>query len=96
MKTIQISKLTGTFAENKDVARDIRVNKLVPLLKEGEEVTLDFENVTGATQSFIHALLSDLIRKYDSEIFTKLFFKNCNSSVQEVINIVADYMEATS
>lgn len=93
MKTIKIKEKAGNFAENKDVARDLRLHYITPALKEDSgDVILDFEGVTGATQSFIHALISQLIRTYNDELFTRLKFKNCNETVQEVINIVADYM----
>ncbi len=94
MTTVKIIDYAGSFAENKDIASDIRTRHLAPALGKGEDnIVIDFKGVTGATQSFVHALISDLIRKYDSEVFTRVFFKNCNASVEQVINIVADYME---
>ncbi len=92
---ILISKKAGTFAENKDIARDIRIHEISPMLETGKQVTLDFAGVTGATQSFVHALISEPIRQYGDNVFDKLYFKNCNQTVQEIINIVADYMEET-
>lgn len=93
MTIINISEKAGSFAENKDVARDFRLHYITPALKEGkEDVILDFYGVSGATQSFVHALISQLIRVYGDELFTRLKFKNCNEAVQEIINIVADYM----
>jgi hypothetical protein len=94
MKTILISQKAGTFAENKDVAREYRLKQIIPALDSGEDkVILDFADVTGATQSFVHALISDVIRKYGDDVFTRLYFKNCSPVVQQVVNIVADYME---
>lgn len=94
-KTIMMKDYVGAFAENKDKARAIRLEYITPVLKKDDGiVVLDFEGVTGATQSFVHALISQLIRKYESEVFNRLLFKNCNATVQEVVNIVADYMEA--
>jgi len=94
MKTIRISQNAGTFAENKDVARAYRLEQILPALEGGEDrVILDFANITGATQSFVHALISDVIRKYGDEIFARLYFKHCSPAVQQVVNIVADYME---
>ena len=94
MKTILIAEKAGTFAENKDVAREIRVKHILPLLKNGEqEIVLDFADVTGATQSFVHALISEAIRKYGDDVFERLYFKNCSPAIQQVINVVADYME---
>jgi hypothetical protein len=94
MKTIIIYRQAGTFAENKDVAREYRLKQILPALDKGEEkVVLDFKNVTGATQSFVHALISDVIRKYGNDVFNRLYFKNCTPAVKQVVNIVADYME---
>lgn len=94
MKIIKLLPKTGTFAENKDIARDIRIKYIMPVLEKHEEITLDFAGVESATQSFIHALISELIRNFGSEILNSIYFKNCNKSVQEIINIVVDYMQA--
>jgi hypothetical protein len=91
--TIQMSSYAGDFAENKDVARALRVEKIMPALAKGEIVILDFEKVTGATQSFIHALISDAIRMYGDDVFDLLQFQDCSLTVEQVINIVADYMQ---
>lgn len=94
MKTINILKRAGTFAENKDIAREIRQKEILPTLAAGKhEIILDFSGVTGATQSFIHALLSEAIRTYGDDVFDRVKFKNCSLTVKEVINIVADYMQ---
>ena len=62
-KEIVIFNRTGSFAENKDVAKDIRINEIIPELDAGKIVLLDFSNVDSATQSFMHALISEVIRK---------------------------------
>lgn len=94
MKIIKLLPKTGVFAENKDVAREIRIKNITPILEENEEVTLDFEGVNSATQSFIHALISELIRNFGNEILENIYFKNCNKNVQNIINIVVEYMQA--
>ena len=93
MKEIKLFPLVGAFAENKDLAREIRLNKLIPVLEKEQEITLDFKGVDSATQSFIHALISDLIRKFGSEILDKIYFKNCNETIKEIVNIVVEYMQ---
>lgn len=90
---IKIAIIVGSFAENKDWARDIRLTKIIPALEKNEEVILNFEKVEGATQSFIHALISDVIRKYGSEVLDKITFKNCNEIVRKIISIVVEYMQ---
>lgn len=93
MNTIQLYPLVGEFAENKDIARDIRIRRIVPLLEQQTIVTLDFDRVTGATQSFIHALISELFRQYGNTVLDRIRFKNCNETVQKIITIVTEYMQ---
>jgi len=93
MKTIPIVERAGAFAENKDVARSIRINEIVPMLNVGEEVALDFHGVDAATQSFIHALISDLIRKYGVSVLDRMEFKSCHVKVRKIIEIVVEYMQ---
>lgn len=93
MTTIKILEHAGAFAENKDIARKIRMETVLPALELGDSVTFDFSEVTGATQSFIHALISDLFRKFGNEILDRLDFKSCNETIRKVITIVCDYMQ---
>lgn len=93
MKRIDIRAHAGSFAENKDVARDLRLKEIIPALESEEEVILDFEGVEAATQSFIHALISDLLRKHGSEVLDRIEFKSCNDTVKKIITIVVDYMQ---
>lgn len=90
---IKIREVAGEFAEDKDAARNIRLNQIEPSLNRKEEVVLDFEGVEGATQSFIHALISDLIRKHGSDVLDVLVFKHCNETIRKIISIVTEYMQ---
>lgn len=86
---------TGSFASNKDVAKKLREQVLFPEISLGNELIIDFEKVTGATQSFIHALISEAMRNYGSETTLDLIkFKSCNSRIQAIITIVTEYMQA--
>jgi len=93
MKTIVIFDRAGAFAENKDVARDIREQEIIPALDRNEEIIIDFQRVNGATQSFVHALISEMFRKYGTDVLDRVTFKSCNDTVRQIINIVADYMQ---
>jgi hypothetical protein len=90
---IKLFEQVGSFAENKDLARDIRLKKIIPALEKGEDVILDFEKIGSATQSFVHALISDLLRKYGDNALDKISFKSCNETVRKIIIIVIDYMQ---
>jgi len=93
MKLILIFARAGTFAENKDVARDIRMEDIMPALEKNEDIVLDFSEVEAATQSFIHALISEVLRKYGPRALDRLAFKSCNDTVKKIISIVVDYMQ---
>lgn len=93
MKRIKIATRSGEFAENKDAAKEIRVGALRPALEAGEDIILDFADVELATQSFIHALISDLIRSDELDALERLRFKNCSGDVRAVIEIVVDYSQ---
>jgi hypothetical protein len=54
---------------------------------------LSFEKVDAVTQSFIHALISDLMRKRGAEVLDHLEFKSCNDTAKKIITIVVDYMQ---
>lgn len=96
MKQIDIFARAGAFAENKDVARNIRLNDILPALEKGEDVILNFVRVDAVTQSFVHALISDLLRKRGSDVLDRLEFKSCNDTVKKIIAIVVDYMQEGS
>ena len=93
MRTISIRDRAGAFAENKDVAKDIREREILPALAKGEELTLDFAGVDAATQSFVHALISEAIRRHGPAALDLIVFKSCGESVKKIVSIVTDYMQ---
>ena len=90
---ILILERFGEFAEDKNKAKRIRTNVLEPIIMKGDQVCLNFEGVNNATQSFIHALISNLIRIYGEDILDLIEFKNCNETIKTLITIVIDYMQ---
>jgi len=90
---INLFELAGEFAEDKDIARNIRIDKLLPALANGETVEIDFAQVGLATQSFIHALVSDVVRKEGPNVLDRIVFSNCNSSIKSLIRIVTEYSQ---
>ncbi|MBS1842947.1 MAG: STAS-like domain-containing protein [Actinobacteria bacterium] len=85
--------MTGEFAGDKDVARKIREDILKPRLLGKEDVAIDFAGVELATQSFLHALISSLVRTVEFDALAMIEFRNCNPVVRELIEIVADYSQ---
>lgn len=93
MTSIKIFDYSGDFAENKDSAKNLRLTFIEPELKKKGKITLDFQGVTSATQSFIHALISQTIRNFGVDILNEMEFKNCEPKVQTIIEIVVDYVQ---
>lgn len=93
IKKINMLPITGKFAENKDLAKKLRVGKIMPALEKNEEIVIDFKGIEGATQSFIHALISEPIREFKEVAFNNLIYKNANDDIREIISIIYRYMQ---
>jgi STAS-like domain of unknown function (DUF4325) len=73
VKRIRIKPVPNTtLAENKDEAANLRDETILPALAQGETITLDFSGVETATQSYVHALIADAIRRYGDDSFDLL------------------------
>jgi len=90
---IKMIEYVSAFAEDKDTARDIRNNIISPALANNEEVILDFTGISSATQSFIHALIRELIKEFGIDCLDKMKFKECNQQVKTIIQIVVAYIQ---
>jgi len=93
VKTIVVAEKTPQFAEDKDIAAKVREDELRPVLSSGGRVRLDFSGIAGATQSFIHAMISDLIRSLGSDVLDRMEFANCDEALQSIIEIVVEYSQ---
>ena len=90
-KKILIESLGNGFAEDKDVARDHRIRTIIPTLKAGGTVVLDFQQVNYATQSFIHSLIGEALKRFGEKALDQLEFKDCSPQLQSLIQLVVDY-----
>lgn len=95
MKKIKLLEKVGEFAEDKDAAAVIRKNIILPELSAGNEVEIDFKGVTLATQSFVHALISEAIRQHGENALEKMYFKNCGNAARGIIETVVGYVMET-
>lgn len=78
------------FEEDVEQAAKIRDDELLPSMKAGTMVVLDFEGVQFATQSFVHALMYKVIRD-GQNIGSTLSIANCSKSTREAVMAVAAY-----
>jgi STAS-like domain of unknown function (DUF4325) len=88
---INMFERVGDFGEDKDAAAALREEFIKPTVARGCAITLDFEGVTLVTQSFIHALISDVLRASGESVLSFLEFKNCAEVVRGIISTVVQY-----
>lgn len=88
---VSLKSLTGPFAEDKDTAAAIREENIRPTLATGQQVTLDFTGVRVATQSFVHALVSEVLRQSGESVLARITFKGCSKAVRGIIETVVQY-----
>src|ERR1700675_511680 len=79
------------FAEDKDEARRIRIGNLLPALSKDSSVILDFREIKYATQSFVHALLGEVLKRHGENVLSQIDFKNCTPQLKSLIQLVVDY-----
>jgi hypothetical protein len=96
MKKINLLKTAGSFAENKDIAAEIRDKDILPSLALGGKIEIDFTGVTLTTQSFIHALISEPLRKKGEETLEVITFRGCNDAIRGIIETVVQYVLDTT
>ena len=93
---VRILDLAGDFAEDKDLAASIRIATILPEVAKGRKVTLDFSGVTLVTQSFIHALIADVLRTQGEPSLTHMIFKGCSQGVRGIVETVVQYSLETA
>lgn len=89
--SIEIEGGPGGFAEDKDAARWIRIERILPALKRSQAIKLDFSSIRYATQSYVHALIGEALKRYGEDALERIEFKNCSPAVRSVVELVVDY-----
>lgn len=89
--TIRLLSYFGSFASNKDIARELRLSAILPRLAKGESIILDFTGIEGSTQGLIHALIAEPLQIYDQDILRLLKFKSASPIMKTLISLVIDY-----
>src|SRR5215472_3205302 len=95
MKTVAIGRAVGSFAEDKDVAAQIREKHVLPAVQGAGTVELDFTGVDLATQSFIHALIAQPLRVGGEPALKRIIFKGCSKPVRGIVETVVQYVLET-
>ena len=64
---------------------------ILPALAEKEQVILDFSEVNFVTQSFMHALIGEALKRYGENVLDEIVFHKCNAQVKSIVSLVVDY-----
>jgi STAS-like domain of unknown function (DUF4325) len=93
MSNVVEVKVTGVdgFAENKDDARTIRKTHILPALRAGKRVVINFDGITSSTQSFVHALIGEPLQKDGESVLNRLEFRSCAQQIKSLVELVVDY-----
>ena len=81
----------GSFAEDKDAAALIRESSIRPAIISRKRVVIDFSGVSVATQSFVHALITDILRTRGEAVLDQFEFKGCSLAVRGIVETVVQY-----
>lgn len=86
-----IDPTVGELAEDKDYARDLRREHILPALEAAKHVSLDFRRATYVTQSFVHALIGEALKRYGDDVLDRIEFRHCSPQVKSIVELVVDY-----
>jgi hypothetical protein len=79
------------FNDDKDEAKRIRENTIIPTLAAGDSVVLDFSKVKSSTQSFVHALVGEALQRFREPALENIQFKSCTPLMKGLVQLVVDY-----
>ncbi len=87
---LSINNYFGMFAEDKQAAIRFRETRLLPAIRSGKSVLIDFIDVTSAPHSFLNALLAEPIRLLGMAAYKKLKVVNVPPEIRETIDFILD------
>lgn len=80
----------GPYAEDKQAAIRQRDAKLIPALREGKSLVVDFASVNSAPHSFLSALLATPIKILGMAAYKKIKIVNASPEIRETIDYILD------
>lgn len=80
----------GPFADEKQAAINFRDNKLVPAIKSGKKVLIDFEGVDSSPHSFLSALLATPVKILGINSYKVIRITNASPEIRETIDYIFD------
>jgi hypothetical protein len=89
-ETVIIQNYFGRYAEDKDLAKKIRDEKLLPALAENKTLTLNFEEIISAPHSLLNALLATPIERLGLVAYKNIKIINAAPDIRETLDFIFD------
>ncbi len=87
---IDVENHFGPYAEDKHAAIKFRDNKLLPEMRQGKNILIDFIRVKQSPHSFLSALLATPIKLLGLKAYKQIKIVNANSSIRGIIDYIFD------
>lgn len=87
---VSIFNYFGSYAENKDMAKTIRDEKIIPEIKNNKKIILDFDNVKQAPHSFLNALLATSISELGMQSYKRIKYINETREIKGTLEYIFD------
>ena len=88
---IAVEPDAGIIASDRNRARTIAVEQLVPALRRGESVSIHFTRTRYATQAFCHGLLVSACEEFGAALLEQVRFIACSNQVMTVLRMALEY-----
>jgi hypothetical protein len=83
-----VSNYFGKYAEDKDKAKKIRDEKLLPAIAENKTLTIDFEDIISAPHSLLNAMLATPIERLGLAAYKKIKIINASPDIRETLDFI--------
>ncbi len=87
---INIRNYFGRYAEDKDLAKKIRDEKLLPALAENKTLTIDFDEIVSAPHSLLNAMLATPVERIGLAAYKKIKIINAAPEIRETLDFIFD------
>ena len=88
--SIEIRNHFGRYAEDKDRAKKIRDEKILPALAEDKSLIIDFEDIVSAPHSLLNAMLATPIERLGLAAYKKIKIINAAPEIRETLDFIFD------
>lgn len=87
---VSVRNYFGRYAEDKDLAKKIRDEKLLPAVAESKTLTIDFEDILSAPHSLLNAMLATPIERLGLSAYKKIKIINAAPEIRETLDFIFD------